>query len=71
MMYASSLTYNQSQVKPSQVPLPSALRGLAASGFWGGCHKRAFFDVRVFNPLAQSNNQPLATCYRKHKNLKK
>lgn len=44
---------------------------VAASGFWGGCHERAFFDVRVFNPLAQSNNQPLATCYRKHENLKK
>ena len=32
---------------------------------------RAFFDVRVFNPHALSNRQPLPTCYRKHENAKK
>ena len=32
---------------------------------------RAFFDVRVFNPLAHSNRQLLLTCYRKLENLKK
>ena len=31
----------------------------------------AFFDMRIFNPHAPSNRQPLPTCYRKHENLKK
>ena len=44
---------------------------VAASGFWGGQYERAFFDVRVFNPYAPSNRQALATCYRKHENIKK
>ena len=44
---------------------------IAANGFWGGRSERAFFDVRVFNPHAPSNRQPLPTCYRKHENLKK
>ena len=44
---------------------------VAANGFWGGRHERAFFDIRVFNPLAQSNNQQLTSCYRKHENIKK
>ena len=44
---------------------------VAASGFWGGRFERAFFDVRVFNPHAPSNRQPLPSCYRKHENLKK
>ena len=44
---------------------------IAANGFWGGRHERAYFDVRVFNPLAPSNRQPLAACYRKHENIKK
>ncbi len=31
---------------------------VAANGFGGGCRfERAFFDVRVFNPCAQSNRQ--------------
>ena len=38
---------------------------------WGGRHERAYFDVCVFNPLAPSNRQPLAACYRKHENIKK
>ena len=44
---------------------------IAANGFWGGRSERAYFDVRVFNPLAPSNRQPLPTCYRKHENQKK
>ena len=43
---------------------------VVASGFWGGCYERAFFDVRVFNPYAPSNRQPLPTCYRKYENIK-
>ena len=43
---------------------------IAANGFWGGPFERAFFDVRVFNPHAPSNRQPLPACYRKHENLK-
>ena len=44
---------------------------IAENGFWGGPFERAFFDVRVFNPHAPSNRQPLPACYRKHKTLKK
>ena len=43
---------------------------VAASGFWGGCYERAFFDVRIFNHHAASNPQPISTCYRKHENTK-
>lgn len=40
---------------------------LAASGVWGGRFERAFFDVRVINPLARSNQSlPPASCYRRH-----
>ena len=28
---------------------------IVADGFWGGSRQRAFFDVRVFNPFAQSH----------------
>ena len=31
---------------------------IAANGFWGGRSERAFFDVRVFNPHAPSNDNP-------------
>ena len=27
---------------------------VSADGFWGGCHQRAYFDVKVFNPTAPS-----------------
>ena len=33
---------------------------VAASGFWGGCFQRAFFDVKIFYPNAPSNRQPLS-----------
>ena len=29
------------------------------------------FSIRVFNPHAQSNHQPIPTCYRKHESCKK
>ena len=44
---------------------------IAASGFWGGRFECGFFDVRIFNPYAPSNRQPITTCYRKHENTKK
>ena len=45
---------------------------IAASGFWGGRFERAFFDVRVFNPSAQSNQQAsLSSTYRCHEMEKK
>lgn len=42
---------------------------IKASGFWGGRFECAFFDVRIFNPLAHSNHPAsgsLASVYRKH-----
>ena len=45
---------------------------IAMSGFWGGRSERCFVDVRVFNPLAASNaSSSLASCYRRHENIKK
>ena len=55
----------------SAITADGARLDVAACGFWGGRHERAFFNVRVFNPHASSNNQPLSTCYRKHENAKK
>ena len=38
---------------------------VAMYGFWGNCFEKAFFDIRVFNPCAQSNcRSPLASVYR-------
>ena len=45
---------------------------IAADGSWGGRFERTFFDVRVFNPYAPSNQTPTqSSCYRKHENIKK
>ena len=33
--------------------------------FWGGRFERSYFDVRIFNPSAPSN-QPLHSAYRRH-----
>ena len=45
---------------------------VSAQGFWGDRHERAFFDVRVFNPLAPSNcKSSLNATYRRHENLKR
>ena len=45
---------------------------VAMYGFWGGRFEKAFIDVRVFNPSAQSNRRaPLSSVYRKHKQEKR
>ena len=45
---------------------------VVADRFWGGSFERAFFDVRVFNPFAQSNSHSsIQSTYRHHENLKK
>ena len=45
---------------------------VSAQGFWGDRHDQAFFDVRVFNPLAPSNcRSSLTATYRHHENIKK
>ena len=45
---------------------------VSAQGFWGDRQERAFFDVRVFNPLAPSNcKSSLNATYRRHENIKK
>ena len=39
---------------------------VAMYGFWGGSLEKAYVDVRVFNPSAQSNRHgPLSVTYRK------
>ena len=43
-----------------------------AQGFWENDRQCAFFDVRVFNPLAHTyRSLPLPTCYRRHEQEKK
>ena len=45
---------------------------LPCMAFGGGQFEKAFADVRVFNPCAQSNHRsPLATVYRRHKQEKR
>ena len=45
---------------------------IVASVFWGSTFERAFFDVRVFNPLAPSNSHSSITAtYRQHEREKK
>ena len=45
---------------------------VVAESFWGRNRQRAFFDVRVFNPFAQSlRNTPLPQCYRQNELQKK
>ena len=45
---------------------------MLAHGFWGDRHERAFFDVRVFNPLAPSNcRSSLNATYRRHETTMK
>ena len=55
----------------SAISTDGARLDVAANGFWGGRHERAFFDIRVFNPHAPSNGGSIAKCYRKHENIKK
>ena len=45
---------------------------IAADDFWGGDRNRAFFDVRVFSPFAQSHrNTSLSQCYKKNEREKR
>ena len=45
---------------------------VAMYGFWGSRLEKAFLDVRVFNPSAQSNQHgSLASVYRRHEQEKK
>ena len=45
---------------------------IAADDFWGGDRNRAFFDVRVFGPFAQSHwNTSLSQCYKKNEREKR
>ena len=38
---------------------------VAASGFWGSSHERAYFDVRIYNPFARTYvNSSLSSCYK-------
>ena len=40
---------------------------MRTQGFWGIHHQQAYFDVRVFNPLATSNCQSaISTCFQSH-----
>ena len=45
---------------------------IQAKGFCGTSHQRAFFDVKVFNPHAQSNSKfSIPTCYAHHEQTKR
>ena len=45
---------------------------VAMYGFLGGCFEKAYVDIRVFNPCAQSNRRsPLPSVYRRHEQEKK
>jgi len=57
---------------PSTVCSDGARLDVAADGFWGSQNERAFFDVRVFNPLAPSNSSSsISATYKKHEREKK
>ena len=58
---------------PSAVTTDEARLDIKAGGFWGSDrHQCAFFDVRVFYPLAHSyRNMPQDRCYRHHEDLKR
>ena len=52
---------------------PEARLDVKARGLWGGMFECAFFDVRVFNPRARSNEtrHTTASAYRKHEQYKR
>ena len=55
----------------SSITEDGARLDIAANGFWGSRFERAYFDVRVFNPLAPYNRQQnLASTYKKHERSK-
>ena len=59
-----------------QLRLHTSIKGdearldVAADGLWGGRFERAFLDIRVFNPRAQSNQGSLTQVYRMHEKEK-
>ena len=45
---------------------------IKTQGFWGNDRQCAYFDVRVFNPLAHTYHfLPMATCYRRNEQEKR
>ena len=63
---------NGEQLPPSANNDDHARLDVRTRGFWDNSHPDAFFDVRVFYPLASSYSQkPLATVYREHERKKK
>ena len=60
-----SLTCSHYQVRRSAITEDGARLDVAMYGFWGSKFEKAFLDVRVFNPSAQSNQHgSLASVYR-------
>lgn len=56
----------------SAIATDEARLDVKASGFWGSRFQAAFFDVRVFNSLAASNqSSDLATVFRRHEQEKR
>ena len=59
-----SFTYGNANVQDD------ARIDIKACGFWGERHQ-CFFDIRVFNPHAQTNQHiPRESCYKKHEKAK-
>ena len=51
----------------SAIPEDDVRVDIRAAGFWGCRHHRSFFDVRVFNAFAKSNQSPCpAATFRRH-----
>ena len=51
---------------------PEARLNIKAQGIWGGRFECAFFDVRIFNPCARSNQAPqITSVYRRHESAKR
>ena len=49
-----------------------ARHNISMHGFWGGRFNKAFLDIRVFNPCAQSNHwSPLTSVHRQYEQEKK
>ena len=45
---------------------------VAASGFWGSSHERAYFDARIYNPFARTYvNSFLSSCYKHNESEKR
>jgi len=71
MMSLLSLLSSHSQVNLSLASAnnePGARLDIKASGFWGCWYQSTFFDVRIFNPFAPSNQ---SNPYRQHEAAKR